>query len=53
MRTIKLIINIVLAVGCFLVFNESDSFTPNFVGLACFVALLYINRNNHDTITEQ
>lgn len=53
MNTLKLILNIVLAVGCFLVFNESDSFTPNFVGLACFVALLYINRNNNESITEQ
>ena len=52
MNAVKLIINIVLAVGCFLVFNESDSFTPNFVGLACFVVLLYINRNNNESITE-
>ena len=52
MNAVKLIINIVLAVGCFLVFNESDSFTPNVVGLACFVALLYINRNNNESITE-
>ena len=52
MRTFKLILNLILAIGCFMVLNESDSFTPNFVGLACFVALLYINRNNNESITE-
>ena len=51
-KIIRLVINIILAMGCFMVLNESDSFTPNFVGLACFVVLLYINRNNNESITE-
>lgn len=45
MKTLRLIINIILGIiGLFLVFNESDTFTPNFVGLGCFALLIYINR---------
>lgn len=46
MRTVKiirLVINIILAMGCFMVLNESDSFTPNIIGLACFALLIAIN----------
>ena len=47
----KMAINIILGIlGLFLVFNESDTFTPNFVGLACFALLIYINR---DKVQEQ
>lgn len=46
MKTLSIIIDILLCLGLFLVFNESESLTPNFVGLACFVALLYKHRND-------
>ena len=42
-KIIRLVINIILGIGCFAVFNESDSFTPNLIGLACFALLLLIN----------
>ena len=42
-KIIRLVINIILGIGCFGVFNESDSFTPNLIGLVCFLALLAIN----------
>jgi len=43
MKTLRLIINIILGFGCFLVFNDSESFIPNFIGLACFALLIAIN----------
>ena len=43
MKTLRLIISIILAIGTFAVFNESDSFTPNFFGLICFALLVAIN----------
>ena len=43
MKTLRLIISIILAIGTFAVFNESDSFAPNFFGLACFALLIAIN----------
>lgn len=46
MKTLKLLASILLGLGCFLIFNESDSFTPNLVGIACAALLIYINRNN-------
>lgn len=45
MRTIKTIINIVLCVGVLLVFNESDTFTPNLIGIACFIGLIALNKD--------
>lgn len=42
-RNIRLAVNILLVCGCFLVFNESESFTPNLIGLACFAMLIVIN----------
>lgn len=42
-RNIRLAVNILLGCGCFAVLNESDSFTPNFIGLACFALLIVIN----------
>lgn len=40
----KWVINIILGIGVFLVFNESDTFIPNLVGLACAALLVVINR---------
>ena len=42
-KIIRLIINIILGFGCFLVLNDSESFTPNLIGLACFALLIAIN----------
>ena len=46
MKTLKLFASILLGLGCFLIFNESESFAPNLVGIACAALLVYINRNN-------
>ena len=43
MKAIKTILNIALALGAMLVFNESDTFMPNLIGLACLAALIYLN----------
>ena len=43
MKTFKTIINIMLGIGFFAVFNESDTIIPNLIGLACFAALIIIN----------
>mgnify|MGYP006992115762 CR=1 FL=1 len=43
MKAIKLIVSIILAFGGMLVFNESDTFTPNFIGLACLALLVVVN----------
>ena len=43
MKTLKTIINIMLGIGFFAVFNESGNFWPNIFGLACFAALIIIN----------
>ena len=42
-KTFKTIINIALGFGTLLVFNESDTFMPNFIGFACLALLLAIN----------
>lgn len=42
-RNIRLAVNILLGCGCFLALNESNSFTPNLIGLACFALLIVIN----------
>ena len=42
-RYLRLAVNFLLLCGCFLVFNESESFTPNLIGLACFAMLIVIN----------
>ena len=47
MKTISLIIDIILAiVGIGLIFNESDTFVPNIIALACFGLLVYKHRND-------
>lgn len=46
MKTLSLIIDILLCLGLFLVFNESDKFILNFIGLACAAALVYKHRND-------
>lgn len=43
MKAIKLIVSIILVIGGMLVFNESDTFTPNLIGLACFALLVVVN----------
>ena len=43
MKTFKLIISIILAIGGFAIFNESDSFAPNIFGLFCLALLVAIN----------
>lgn len=55
-RNLRLAVNILLGFGCMLVFNESDTFTPNLIGIACFALLIAINptgdvwlqANNHN-----
>lgn len=45
---IKSVANYVLAIGCFAVFNENpENLWPNFIGLACFGLLIYINKDNN------
>lgn len=43
MKTLRIILSIILALGGMLIFNESNSFTPNFIGLACLALLVVIN----------
>ena len=43
MRTSRTILSIVLALGGMLIFNESDTFMPNFIGLACLALLVAVN----------
>ena len=43
MKTIKIILTIIFALGGLMVFNESESFTPNFIGLACLALLVVVN----------
>lgn len=43
MKTLRTIINVILAIGVFCVFNESETLKPNFIGLACFVGLILFN----------
>ena len=42
-KTFKTIINIALGFGTLLVFNESDHFFWNLLGIACFACLLWLN----------
>lgn len=45
---LKGVANLLLSIGLFGVFNENpDNFVPNFVGLACFILLIVINRKNN------
>lgn len=46
MKTIKIIATILLGIVSLAIFNEGESFVPNFVGMAAFYLALYINRNN-------
>ena len=41
----KWVVNIILGLGCWLIVNESDTFVPNFIGLACAALLIVINRD--------
>ena len=43
MKTLKLIISIMLAIGGFAIFNESESFAPNVFGIFCLALLVAIN----------
>lgn len=43
MKTLRIILSIILALGGMLIFNEGSSFTPNFIGLACLALLVVIN----------
>ncbi len=43
MRTLRLIINIILGICGFAIFNESDTFAPNVFGLFCLALLVAIN----------
>lgn len=42
-KYLRLALNIVLAIGCFAVFNGGSTFTPNLFGIGCFVLLIAIN----------
>ena len=43
MKTLKTIANIALAFGVMLIFNESNTFWPNLIGIACLAALVWLN----------
>ena len=43
MKTIKIILTIIFALGGLMVFNESESFFPNFIGLACWAVVIALN----------
>lgn len=43
----KSIINLALCVGVVLVFNESETFLPNLIGLACLALLVGLNGNTN------
>jgi hypothetical protein len=43
MKTLRLIINIILGICGFAIFNESDTFAPNVFGLFCLALLVAIN----------
>lgn len=43
MKTLRLILSIILAIGGFAIFNDSDTFIPNLVGLFCLALLVAIN----------
>lgn len=45
MKVIKFILNVVLGLGTWLILNESDNILPNLIGMACFVTLLWLNRD--------
>ena len=46
-KTFKTIINITLGFGTLLVFNESDYFVWNLVGIACFACLIFFNSTDN------
>lgn len=46
-KTLKTIINIALGFGTLLVFNESDYFVWNLVGIACFACLIFFNSTDN------
>lgn len=46
-KTFKTIINIALGFGTLLVFNESDYFVWNLLGIACFACLIFINSTDN------
>lgn len=52
MKTFKAILNLALCVGVVLVFNESDTFLPNLIGLTCLAALVWLNANDKEEATE-
>ena len=43
MKTLRLIVSILLAIGGFAIFNEGESFMPNMFGLFCLALLVAIN----------
>lgn len=46
-KTLKTIINIALGFGTLLVFNESDYFVWNLLGIACFACLIFFNSTDN------
>lgn len=44
LQAAKWVVNIILGLGSWLVVNESETFIPNLVGLACAALLIVINR---------
>lgn len=52
MKHFKQLINLALCVGVVLVFNESETFLPNLIGLACLAVLVWLNANENEEATE-
>ena len=52
MKHFKSLLNLALCVGVVMVFNESETFLPTLVGLACLAALVWLNANDKEEATE-
>ena len=48
-------VKIALGFGCFMVFNDSDTFIPNLIGIACIAALVAIEsiHNTYKQVSNQ
>lgn len=43
MKTLRIILTIIFALGGMMIFNEGETFTPNFFGLACWAVVIALN----------
>ena len=46
LHRLKWAANVLLGFGCFCALSENpDNFTPNIIGMACFILLIIINKD--------